>query len=302
MTSSEEPLDLAPEALPLPPLEPAPLEPMPLEPAPLESALLEGASLARGPTQGASRAASPPAAAALREAPPARIDRDFILKNQLVERYIAGRLPLRGAQDLERFCRENPELLEEIHLAQNINAAVRLLETSGHASPWEPERKTWWERPEVPIAAAVVAVIMGCVALVSHSRMSDARHAEAALRQQLAAQPLEASTSTRPITVIPSRTGPTASLVTIGGGAVQMADLKFDVSWTPLNVFRITIDRIGQGRVGMLHNVQRDSNGNIHIELNSSALGPGDYQFTIEGLNWKGEPIPQAWATISIAH
>jgi hypothetical protein len=92
------------------------------------------------------------------------------------------------------------------------------------------------------------------------------------------------------------------SLVSIGGADAQMADLKFDVSWTPIDLFRVTMDRVGQGRVAIFHNVKRDSNGNIHLELNSSALGPGDYALTIEGLNWRGDPIPQAWATINIAH
>ncbi|HEX4376336.1 MAG TPA: hypothetical protein VHZ99_04195 [Steroidobacteraceae bacterium] len=243
-----------------------------------------------------------PVAPATSATPETRIDRDFVLKNQLVERYLAGRLPLRGAQDLERFCRENPQLLDEIQLEKNIHAAVRLLDSSGHASPWEQPAKPWWERPQIPVAAAVVAVVFACLALVSQSQLSGQRHAVEVLKHQMADQPLEASTTTRPITVIPSRTGPTSgSLVTIGGGEVQMADLKFDVSWTPLNLFRVTIDRVGQGRVGILHNVQRDSNGKLHIELNSSALGPGDYEFTIDGLNWKGEPIPQAWATITVA-
>jgi hypothetical protein len=234
--------------------------------------------------------------------PAARVDREFVLKNQLVERYLAGRLPLRGAQDLERFCRENPQLLDEIQLEKNIQGAVKLLESSGHASPWEPPVRSWWERPQVPIAAAVAAVVFACLALMSHSQLSGQEQAVAALKQQMADQPLEASTSTRAIKVMPNRAGPGGgSLVTIGGGEVQMADLKFDVSWTPLNLFRVTIDRVGQGRVGILHNLQRDSNGNLHVELNSSALGPGEYQFTIEGLNWKGEPIPQAWATITLA-
>jgi hypothetical protein len=44
--------------------------------------------------------------------------------------------------------------------------------------------------------------------------------------------------------------------------------------------------------------MQRDSNGNLHLELNSTALGPGAYQLAIEGLTWRGETVPQAWATI----
>ena len=33
----------------------------------------------------------------------------------------------------------------------------------------------------------------------------------------------------------------------------------------------------------------------------SSALGPGDYQFTIEGLTWRGEAVSQAWGTVTVA-
>ena len=81
-----------------------------------------------------------------------------------------------------------------------------------------------------------------------------------------------------------------------------MADLKIDLSWSQFTAFRVTIDRVDQGRVGVLHNVQRDSNGNLHLGSTARRSGPGDYQLTIEGLTWRGEPVPQAWATISIAH
>ena len=51
----------------------------------------------------------------------------------------------------------------------------------------------------------------------------------------------------------------------------------------------------------ILHNLVKDSNGHLRIALNSSALGPGNYQFTIEGLTWRGETVPDAWVTIGIA-
>jgi hypothetical protein len=230
-----------------------------------------------------------------------RMDREFVLKNQLVERYISGRLPLRGAQDFERFCRDNPELVDEIGLSQHINAALRLLDVSGRASPWEPQPKRWWEQLPVLIGAGVATVVLGITALALSGKLSARNHQIASLQEQVRAQPLDPAQSTRPITVIPNRVSASRrSLVSIGGAQAQMADLKIDVSWTPLNLFRVTIDRLDQGRVAILHNLQRDSNGNIHLELNSSALGPGDYQLTIEGLNWRGDSVPQAWATISI--
>jgi hypothetical protein len=61
------------------------------------------------------------------------------------------------------------------------------------------------------------------------------------------------------------------------------------------------VDRVDQGRVAVFHNVLKDSNGVLHLGLNSSALGPGEYLFSIDGLNWRGEASPLAWATISIA-
>jgi hypothetical protein len=234
---------------------------------------------------------------------PARIDREFVIRNRLVERYIGGHLPLKGAQDLERFCREHPDLLDEIKLSDNIHAALRLLDASGRASPWEPEQKQWWQTLPTLIGVAVLALALGISALVLSGKLSRRDHTIAGLQQLVKTQPLDPIKSTRPITIIPSRIGPMQhSLVVIGGVDAQMADLKFDVSWTPIDLFRITVDRVGMGRVAVFHNVKRDSNGNLHLELNSSALGPGDYALTIEGLNWRGEPIPQAWATLSIAH
>jgi hypothetical protein len=229
----------------------------------------------------------------------AAIDRDFIARNQIVERYLGGRLPLKGAQDFERFCREHPELLDEIALTERISAALRLLDASGRAAPWEQHPKQWWEQLPVLIGTALLAVALAVTCLVISGKQSARDRTIASLQQRVATQPLDPAISTRPITVIPSRTGPSAqSLVTIGGGGAQMADLKIDVSWSQFTAFQVTVDRVDQGRVGVLHNMQRDSNGNLHLELNSTALGPGAYRLTIEGLTWRGETVPQAWATI----
>jgi len=244
-------------------------------------------------------------AAPMSQATPAAssMDREFIARNQIVERYIGGRLPLKGAQDFERFCREHPELLDEIGLTDRINAALRLLEAGGRAAPWEPRPKRWWEQLPVLIGTAALTLILAVTCLVIESRLAAQQRASASLQQRALLQPLDPAKSTRTISVIPSRIGPVQhSMVTIGGGETQMADLKIDLSWSQFTAFRITIDRVDQGRVGVLHNLQRDSGGNLHIELNSSALGPGDYQLTIEGLTWRGDVVPQAWATISFAH
>jgi hypothetical protein len=231
------------------------------------------------------------------------MDRDFIARNQIVERYISGRLPLKGAQDFERFCRDHPELVDQIGLIDRINAALRLLDASGRPAPWEQRPKRWWEQLPLLIGTAIVALALAITCIVIEGRLSARDRTMAGLQQRVLLQPLDPAKSTRTITVIPSRTGPLQhSMVAIGGAEAQMADLKIDLSWSQFTAFRVTIDRVDQGRVGVLHNLQRDSSGNLHIELNSTALGSGDYQLTIEGLTWRGDAVPQAWATISFAH
>jgi len=89
--------------------------------------------------------------------------------------------------------------------------------------------------------------------------------------------------------------------IIIGGGTTQLADFRIDESRSPYHAFRVTIDRIDQGRVAVLGNLAKDSNGHLRLALNSSALGPGNYQLTLEGLDWRGEPQPDSWVTIGIA-
>lgn len=234
---------------------------------------------------------------------PSAMDRDFIARNQIVERYLSGRLPLMGAQDFERYCREHPDLLDEMALPERLNAALRLMEAGGRAPPWELPAKRWWERPPALIAAAGLALILGITALALYGRLGARDAAVAALQRQVAARPVDPIESTHTYAMAPNRTAPSQqSLATIGGARAELAELQLDVAWSQFSAFRIVIDRIDQGRVLILHHVLRDSSGALRIGLNTSTLGPGVYRFTIEGLTWRGEAVPQAWATITIAH
>ncbi len=230
------------------------------------------------------------------------MDRQFIAQNNIVERYLSGRLPPRGAQEFERYCREHPHLIEELRLGDHLHAALRLLEVGGQAPPWEEKPRRWWERLPLLIGACGLCALFAVLSMVNGGRLSAQERKAAALEQQIAGQPLDPVESTSVVQLFPSRTAPSQqSLATIGGGAAELADLRIDLSWSKFKAFNVTIDRVNQGRVAVLHNLLRDSNGNVRIELNSSALGPGDYRMTIDGLTWSGAPVPQAWATITVA-
>jgi hypothetical protein len=262
-------------------------------------------SQAAVPPRAAEQAAAAAAAGVVGAAPAVTplMDRDFIARNQIVERYLCGKLPIKGATDFERFCREQPELLDEIGLAERVNAGIRLLEASGKPEPWREVPKKPWEKPQIVLALGALALLLAIALAIVASANANKSRRITKLNALVLEQPLEPAASTRSIRLLPSRTGSSNTpAIIIGGGTTQLADLRIDMTHSPYRAFRVTIDRIDQGRVAVLHNIMKDSNGHLHLALNSSALGPGTYQFTIEGLTWRGDPEPDAWITIGIQH
>jgi len=230
------------------------------------------------------------------------MDRDFIARNQIVERYLSGRLPLKGATDFERFCKDNPKVLDELGLPERVNAGLRLLEASGKPEPWQEKSQRSWTKPQFVLGLLGAVVLLGVGLAVVASDNSAKSQKLAKLEKQAAERPLDPATNTRVIRLVPSHEAASNSPAVVigGGGAAQLVDFKIDETRSAYKTFRITIDRIDQGRVAVLHNLVKDSNGHLRIALNSSALGPGNYQLTIEGLSWRGDPEPDSWVTIGI--
>src|SRR5580700_4775921 len=269
--------------------------------APAATGNTRAAATPKAPTPAPAAAASAPATAAPASVA-APMDRDFIARNQVVERYLSGRLPLKGATDFERFCHDHPQLLDDIGLPERVNAGLRLLEASGKPEPWQESARPAWQKPQFTLALAIGVALL-IVALVIVAAGSAAKNQRIiALQKQATERALDPATSTREIRLLPSRAGASNSpAIVIGGGVVQLADLRIDESRSPYHAFRVTIDRIDQGRVAIIGNLAKDSNGHLRLALNSSALGPGNYQLTLEGLDWRGDPQPDSWVTIGIA-
>ncbi|MDQ2639144.1 MAG: hypothetical protein M3Y79_00985 [Pseudomonadota bacterium] len=229
------------------------------------------------------------------------MDVTFIQQNQIIERYLMGKLPLKGAQDFERWCRENPDTVAQLGLSDRINSALRLLDAAGEPLPWTEKPLAPWQR--VPAVAAIAAVaVVGVIAAAMLFSSVQKRNGEIVrLQRAVAEQPLHALQGTRPLTMELSRTGPVnRSMATIGGSRAELADFKFDVSWSKYSLYIVTIDRVDQGRVAVVSNLARDSNGHLKLGINTSALGPGDYTVQVEGLDLRRGTEPQGWTRFSV--
>jgi hypothetical protein len=228
------------------------------------------------------------------------MDRDFIIKNQIVERYLAGRLPPKGVTDFERLIRSRPQLIDELGLAEKVNAGLRLLDAAGIAEPWAEKPKKFWEKPLFGIGAAALAALalIGCLVLAMQVSSRDAEIEKR--KKENIERPISPSTTKRTILVNVARNGPP------GGAALTLhkgdfAEMKADLSWARYTQFRVSIDRVDQARVAVIDSVERDSNGHLRLSLNAGAFGPGDYLVTIEGMTMKRESVPMAWYRFSVS-
>ena len=241
-----------------------------------------------------------PAAAAAPGTPAPVMDREFIIKNQIVERYLAGRLPPKGVTDFERLIRSRPELIEELGLPDRVNAGLRLLDAAGIAEPWSEKPKKFWEKPAFTMGAAGLAVValIGCLVLGMQVSSRDATIAkQKAENMERAIAP---STGKRTIIVGVARNGPPVQ-ATLSINYGQFAEMKVDVSWSRYTSFKVSIDRVNQGRVAVLDGIEKDSNGHLRISLNAGAFGPGDYMVAVEGLTMRRESVPIGWFRITVA-
>ena len=155
----------------------------------------------------------------------------------------------------------------------------------------------------MPLALAARVLMLGIGILWMNRQLSEQMHKVTVLNQLVLEQPLDAATATTSVDIQPSHAGPAAAIATsIGGSAAQLVNIKLDMTHSDFRAFRVTIDRLQQGRVAVLNNLIKDSNGELGFALNTSALGAGNYQLTIEGLDWRGDPQPDSWAAITIRH
>ena len=238
---------------------------------------------------------NPPAAAP-------RFDRKFIEEHKLVERYLESKLPLKGARDLENWCRANPEYLNELKLSERAHTSLKLLEASGQPQDLGEPKLPWWKTIYVPIGLGVLAflsliafwAILGKYILL-RGELEDTRNV---MNQGSLVQP--ATTSI--LRVSPDRApGINRARVIVNRNSPQLLELHIDLGYTnKLVQFRMIVDKQDQGRALILNNLLKDSNGELGITLNSTGLAAGTYTARIEALPPRGSPIAIGWVLLEV--
>ncbi|HME38609.1 MAG TPA: hypothetical protein VKG63_06580 [Steroidobacteraceae bacterium] len=236
------------------------------------------------------------------QAPPPRFDRKFIEDHKLVERYMEGKLPFKGARDLEKWCREHPEYLNELRLSERAHASLKLLEAAGQPQDLGEPQPPWWKHIYVLIGLCAFA-LFALVALWAlfgkyQSVRSQLDDKQALMAQGSLVQPA-AETSQR---VSPDRApGIERARVIVNRSAPQLMDIHIDLSYTAkLDQFRILVDKKDQGRALIINNMLKDSNGELRVTLNSTGIDAGIYNVRIEALPPRGSPIEVGWLILDV--
>ena len=106
---------------------------------------------------GPANAATPPGASRTAAAP--RFDAKFIQDHKLLDRYLDGKLPPKGARELENWCRAHPDYLNNLKLSERAQATLKLLEASGQSVDLREPDAPWWKAPYVLIGLAAVTLV-----------------------------------------------------------------------------------------------------------------------------------------------
>jgi hypothetical protein len=257
------------------------------------------------------------------------MDRKYIEAERIVERYLAGDLTVREAREFEQYCVDHPEALRAMPIPVRLKARLArrpaqdsetgvfkaIPSSATHAvleatdegfDAEEEERET--SRVQgvggnravlIGLVFALIASVAGVIAyaMQANSLSKQLRNVERAAK----AVEMQAAGSTRVYRVQPVRAKPATPTLALGWmQPPQWMDVYVDVSEGKYSQFMITVEKIDGGLVMQLRRIARDSNRELRLSLNSSAFGPGDYLFRIDGYNWRGQTENVGWLMIGL--
>jgi hypothetical protein len=252
------------------------------------------------------------------------MDRTYIESQHIVERYLSGDLKVREAREFEKYCAENPDVLQSMPIPVRVKARMARRPggelPSGDFDPAasqgllheadldEDDNESAHSRHGMPSHSGRSAMILGVALAIALVGVAALWLQSSSLKKQLRVT----QTTSKTLQLQPpsglqehllklSPTQPTNPTLSIGWpNPPQLLELRIDMSEGQYNTFQVTIDSVSEGRAMQIRRIARDSNKEIRIGLNSSAFGPGDYDIKFEGYTWRGSTVPAGWVRLGL--
>ena len=246
-----------------------------------------------------------------------RFDRKFIEEHKVLERYLDGKLPVKGARDLETWCRGNPDYLNELKLSERAQSSLKLLEACGKPVDLSEPQPPWWKSVYLLIGLGAAALLSLTAFWVLFGKYSILQNRLEEARTVLKQGPLVQPASETSVTITPDRAPDRgAARIVVSRAAPQLLDVHIDLGYTQpsntgpqtnalamakkLMTFRMVVDKKDQGRALVLNNLLKDSNNQLRLTLNSTGLSAGIYTVRIEGVPFSGGAYPLGWMTLEV--
>jgi hypothetical protein len=172
----------------------------------------------------------------------------------------------------------------------------------GPPLPAEEIVLAWWQKPLAVASLAGVALLLMVLGISSelHARRERALAADLEIRVKTLS--LRASTAARALRIAPNPRSwsaePDARVA--WPEPPLMLDLYLPVGYSPFTSFGVTIDKVDQGRMLTVQRMAPDSNHELRLSLNSTALGPGEYRILLQGYDWRGQRSDTGWVRLVI--
>lgn len=235
--------------------------------------------------------------------PAPRFDAKFIEDHQLIERYLENKLPVKGARDLEQWCRANPAFVEALKLSERAQASLKLLEACGQPLDLSEPKTPWWKSPYVPAGCAAVALLSLLSFWALFGKYVLLREELADTRTRMNQGTLVQPATQSELRVAPDRApGIDRARITVNRSAPQLVDVHVDLTYLKEMQFRMIVDKEDQGRALILNDLLKDSNGELRLTFNTTGLAAGIYKVRIEAYPLRGNsaPSPAGWLLLDV--
>ena len=248
-------------------------------------------------------ASTPPSAPPSGAAAAPRFGAKFIEEHRLVERYLDDELPVKGARDLENWCRANPDYVDALKLSARAQTSLKLLEACGRPVDLSEPKTPWWKSPYLLIGCVALAALSLLCFWALFGKYALLRQELQDTRTRMHQGSLEQPATRTELRVTPDHgAGVDRARVIVSRSAPQLVDLRVDLTYLKEMQFRVVVDKQDQGRALILNNLLKDSNGELRVTFNTTGLAAGIYRVRLEAYAPRGNPPPTAmgWLLLEV--